>query len=454
MNKIYKVIWSKVRCAWVVVSEIARNHGAKGRSVHEGRKGASLLAGALLLGLLTGNGTAWAATVKDDYGIFLKGLTIGDSSNVTQGYLTSFSPATFWGSVTFYGDVTFAKGFSDLVVNGMHIDYNNASHSFSLGSTYHRNNTSDHAISLGEAYDSGDYSFVAGNQAQAGKYSVVIGSSANGNNPYTVVLGPNTQAASSSIVLGNNAQTYRNNGIAIGAAAVDASGNVTTKGALAGDANSIAIGTGSATNQGGNGNIAIGYMAQNTAGSDAIALGAFSKSDWHLNAGQQGYAPWEGSNTGNVDNSNFKNSLVSAVWKSTQGGLSIGDITGDKSTWITRQISGVAAGTQDTDAVNLAQLKASMTTLSSADGTVKITPKYNDDGSRTFDLSASGGSGSGSGGHFVSVTKNNSWESDDSLKKCQQLQQRWGQRDPVHSRGGQCPGPDPRNGFGQWGRCL
>lgn len=410
MNKIYKVIWSKVRCAWVVVSEIARNHGAKGRSVHEGRKGASLLAGALLLGLLTGNGTAWAATVKDDYGIFLKGLTIGDSSNVTQGYLTSFSPATFWGSVTFYGDVTFAKGFSDLVVNGMHIDYNNASHSFSLGSTYHRNNTSDHAISLGEAYDSGDYSFVAGNQAQAGKYSVVIGSSANGNNPYTVVLGPNTQAASSSIVLGNNAQTYRNNGIAIGAAAVDASGNVTTKGALAGDANSIAIGTGSATNQGGNGNIAIGYMAQNTAGSDAIALGAFSKSDWHLNAGQQGYAPWEGSNTGNVDNSNFKNSLVSAVWKSTQGGLSIGDITGDKSTWITRQISGVAAGTQDTDAVNLAQLKASMTKIEAGDN-ISVNTTVNDDGSRTYKISSTGGS-SGGGTHYVGFKKNYQWDSD------------------------------------------
>lgn len=410
MNKIYKVIWSKVRCAWVVVSEIARNHGAKGRSVHEGRKGASLLAGALLLGLLTGNGTVWAATVKDDYGIFLKGLTIGDSSNVTQGYLTSFSPATFWGSVTFYGNVTFAKGFSDLVVNGMHIDYNNASHSFSLGSTYHRNNTSDHAISLGEAYDSGDYSFVAGNQAQAGKYSVVIGSSANGNNPYTVVLGPNTQAASSSIVLGNNAQTYRNNGIAIGAAAVDASGNVTTKGALAGDANSIAIGTGSATNQGGNGNIAIGYMAQNTAGSDAIALGAFSKSDWHLNAGQQGYAPWEGSNTGNVDNSNFKNSLVSAVWKSTQGGLSIGDITGDKSTWITRQISGVAAGTQDTDAVNLAQLKASMTKIEAGDN-ISVNTTVNDDGSRTYKISSTGGS-SGGGTHYVGFKKNYQWDSD------------------------------------------
>lgn len=414
MNKIYKVIWSEVRRVWMVVSEIARNHGAKGKSAHGGRKGVSLLAGAVLLGLLVGNGTAWAA----DYGIFSKGLTVGESTDTTQGYLTSWSPATFWGSVTFNSDVTFANGFtfSDLVVNGMHIDYNDSSHSFSIGSTYHKDNTPNYTISLGETFNAGDYSFVAGNQAQGGKYSVVIGSSANGNNPYTVVLGPNTQAASSGIVLGNGAKTYRNNGIAIGAAAVDDSGTVTTAGALAGDSFSIAIGTGSEVNQGGNGNIAIGYMAKNTAGADAIVLGAFSKSDWRLNAGQQGYAPWEGGNLGNVNNSNFKNSLDSATWKSTKGGLSIGDTTGDKSTWITRQISGVAAGSQDTDAVNVAQLKASMTTLSSTDGTVKITPKYNDDGSRTLDLSAGGGSGSGSGGHFASFTKNNTWDSDDSLK--------------------------------------
>lgn len=34
MNRIYKVIWSKVRNSWVVVSEIARNHGKE----HASRK--------------------------------------------------------------------------------------------------------------------------------------------------------------------------------------------------------------------------------------------------------------------------------------------------------------------------------------------------------------------------------------------------------------------------------
>ena len=370
MNKIYKVIWSKVRCTWVVVSEIARNHGAKSRSVHDGRKGASLLAGALLLGLLTGHTgivPVYAAT-----------------SNRTLGYGNNY----FW------------------------LSWDNEGHSFNFGSTYGLNNLPQYSITLGniDTGHIGDYSIIAGERAQGSANSIVFGYNAQAVNGNSIVFGNNTSAAANGIIIGSGAKTWNTNGIAIGAASAD------TAAALAGDKYSIAIGTGSETNQGGNGNIAIGYKAQNASGSDAIALGAFSKSDWRLNAGQQGYAPWEGSNTGNVNNSNFKDSLDSAAWKSTQGGLSIGDVTGDKSAWITRQISGVAAGTQDTDAVNVAQLKASMTTLSSADGTVKITPKYNDDGSRTFDLSASGGSGSGNGGHFVSVTKNNTGDSDDSLK--------------------------------------
>ena len=47
------------------------------------------------------------------------------------------------------------------------------------------------------------------------------------------------------------------------------------------------------------------------------------------------------------------NSDTTGVWKSTQAAVSVGDT----SKGITRQITGVAAGTADTDAVNVAQLK-------------------------------------------------------------------------------------------------
>lgn len=397
MNKIFKVIWSKAKSAWIVVSEFAKNHDAKG-GIHDGRKRSAWLMQAVMLALVLGSGNAWA--IDPLYGTSKEKPTFG---GITIGEYPSES-----GYMFLYGN---------FMVNGAYGFYDTEKHSFSFGQTWavtHDNSPSKYAYALGETYQVGDYSFAVGYHAQAGKYSLILGNEAGiSGNDYAIGLGPKTAAGSYGVAVGNGTRTGTG-GIAIGSAYSNGSTNVNA--AIANDPFSIAIGSGSEVQQNGTGNIAIGYMAQNTAGADAVVLGAFSKSDWRLNAGQQGYAPWEGSNTGNVNNSTFKDSLSSAAWKSTKGGLSIGDITGDKSAWITRQISGVAAGTQDTDAVNVAQLKASMTTLSSTDGSVKITPKYNDDGSRTFDLSASGGSGSGSGGHFVSVTKNNTGDSDDSLK--------------------------------------
>lgn len=397
MNKVFKVIWSKAKSAWIVVSELAKNHDAKG-GIHDGRKRYAWLTRAVMLALVLGSGNAWA--VDPLYGTSKEKPTFG---GITIGEYPSES-----GYMFLYGN---------FMVNGAYGFYDTEKHSFSFGQTWavtHDNSPSKYAYALGETFQVGDYSFAVGYHAQAGKYSLILGNEAGiSGNDYAIGLGPKTAAGSYGVAVGNGTRTGTG-GIAIGSAYSNGSTNVNA--AIANDPFSIAIGSGSEVQQNGTGNIAIGYMAQNTAGADAVVLGAFSKSDWRLNAGQQGYAPWEGSNTGNVNNSTFKNSLSSAAWKSTKGGLSIGDITGAKSAWITRQISGVAAGTQDTDAVNVAQLKASMTTLSSTDGSVKITPKYNDDGSRTFDLSASGGSGSGSGGHFVSVTKNNDGDSDDSLK--------------------------------------
>ena len=90
MNRIYKVIWSKVRNSWVVVSEIARNHGKE----HSQRKnipgGVYALTLALALGLTWPSG-AWAAdpvqlgnggaAAYDDKG----NLTIGNSGTVAEG---------------------------------------------------------------------------------------------------------------------------------------------------------------------------------------------------------------------------------------------------------------------------------------------------------------------------------------------------------------------------------
>lgn len=79
-----------------------------------------------------------------------------------------------------------------------------------------------------------------------------------------------------------------------------------------------------------------------------------------------------------------------ATWTSTAGAVSVGDTTNN----LTRQITGVAAGTADTDAVNVAQLKAALkkamenqsnggdnkkVTVSAGDSNINVTPSEKDD---------------------------------------------------------------------------
>lgn len=465
MNKVFKVIWSKAKSAWIVVSELAKNHDAKSGSCHDRRKGNAWLIWAITLALVLGNGTAWAAAgEKVQYG----GVTIGDYPN-KQGDLFVYGISKFYGTILF-NDGEFA--------------YDSQKHGFSFGKAQYNSKLYNYSIAIGDTGEGSDYSIILGRNASGkGTYDVAIGDTASAERANAVAIGKSASAqGASSIALGDSAHATETDGLSIGhssestmagalalgkeakahgadavaigtgaqannnpygiaigknaivnnqgsiAIGQDSSSNhpygiaiggnnVGDKGANANGTYSIALGADSLVN-GAEGGVAVGYGAK-VDGSDAkdgVALGAYSVSNWATKAGVQGYLPWEGSNTGNVQNSTFQSAIASPVWKSTTAGVSIGDTSGDKTKWITRQLTGLAAGTSDYDAVNVAQLKASMTTLSSTDGSVKITPTYNNDGSRTFDLSASGGSGSGSGGHFVSVTKNNAGDSDDSLK--------------------------------------
>ena len=72
MNKIYKIIWSEVRKCYVVVAEIARNHGKNNvRTIVEGLAARSLnRAGRWALtfvtaGILLQPVTGWAATATN-----------------------------------------------------------------------------------------------------------------------------------------------------------------------------------------------------------------------------------------------------------------------------------------------------------------------------------------------------------------------------------------------------
>ena len=86
--------------------------------------------------------------------------------------------------------------------------------------------------------------------------------------------------------------------------------------------------------------VSIGHNANVTV-SGGVALG--SRSVAAVDAGAAGYDP----------STKAPSTDTSSTWKATEAAVSVGDATNH----VTRQITGVAAGSEDTDAVNVAQLK-------------------------------------------------------------------------------------------------
>ena len=92
----------------------------------------------------------------------------------------------------------------------------------------------------------------------------------------------------------------------------------------------------------------------------------------------------------------------SSTWKSTAAAVSVGDA----SKKITRQITNVAAGTQDTDAVNVAQLKAAQTHFYSVNSTDEKAGNYNNDGAKGKNSLAAGVGALANGSNSVAIGTN------------------------------------------------
>lgn len=157
---------------------------------------------------------------------------------------------------------------------------------------------------------------------------VAIGNTASSSGSNAIAMGTNSKAATlNTVAIGNTATATSMGGVAIGNTSTASSANATAVGT-----NTIAKGASS---------VAIGNNATATT-TGGVAIGSGSVADtWY---GLKGYDP--STKTISTD--------TSATWMSTASAVSVGDADEE----ITRQITGVAAGWKDTDAVNVAQLKA------------------------------------------------------------------------------------------------
>ena len=193
---------------------------------------------------------------------------------------------------------------------------------------------------------------------------VAVGQAAKSNKFYSVAMGMNVTAdGDNSVALGGSASANSDGTIAIGSygsTPTKATGNRALAIGSATTANGLeSIAIGSRVNSTSQHSIAIGTRANASAvksvaiGPDSsvtvdggVALGRDSVANVIGGVTNKGYNP-------NTNRTDIYSGLTGNVLTSTTGAVSIGN-----GTTVTRQLTGLAAGTKDTDAVNVAQLKS------------------------------------------------------------------------------------------------
>ena len=182
--------------------------------------------------------------------------------------------------------------------------------------------------------------------------SIALGNSATAGGTDSIAIGNGSVAADkvAPVAIGQGAQANGDFSVALGG------GNWQFKGAQANGVGTTALGTYSKTAADTSYQTVVGFGANTTKANataigynsavsteGGVALGANSSSSTGRTVG---YNPNDG-------RTNTYSALTGNVIRSTTGAVAVGN-----GTEVTRQITGVAAGTNDTDAVNVAQLKS------------------------------------------------------------------------------------------------
>ena len=204
--------------------------------------------------------------------------------------------------------------------------------------------TGQDSVALGkDTKASGTWSVALGSDTKAeGQSSTALGTDTTASGIASTAMGSKTQATGvGSTAMGGSTAAAGNWSLASGGLS-EAKGDYSTAmgyNSKANARNSFAV-SGGIVEAAAKNSIAMGEGAKASV-SDAVALGSGSVAS--TEKGKIGY------DISGADHSND----TTGVWKSTANAVSVGDAANH----VTRQITGVAAGTADTDAVNVAQLK-------------------------------------------------------------------------------------------------
>ena len=466
MNKIFRVVWSKTKNSYVVVSEIAKRNGKCSSSLNK-----KLIAAFLAVGtVLSVTGSAWAAdpeplTPEEIAALRnLLSMGVGTASGASSIAVGTGASSTK-GSAIAVGNTAQATGEAATAI-GLNTVASGES-SIAIGRDGYGRKENTYGPVTGPANNvwvsttaNKINSIAMGTAAQAlGQASVSIGQASMASGQYAIATGWGAYAkgekssaygehalaiGKSSVAVGRDSKAFNNSSVAIGENANASyyentdtgSGQVAVGAYSAVGKSSLGIGLGSwtevdkspggiaiggGTGWGGlqtrvynsyygmalgvNGYVnnsvagtAVGALSQVLDNDGGVALGSQSISDrngmafssaitdpyygtdkeakggYDLSLPNQGYvhpssdvlAMLEDYKSDKTEDKKAK--LMDAMtWNSTDGVVAVGAFDESTNTFVTRQISGVAAVSADTDAVNVAQLKAAQVEIIAGD---------------------------------------------------------------------------------------
>ncbi|MDY2966080.1 MAG: ESPR-type extended signal peptide-containing protein [Megasphaera massiliensis] len=324
MNKQYKVIWSKVRHCYVVVSELAKRSG-KTKSVKAQscqKLAVTLTVLALSLGMTGVVGAANNTTGSGNGVAVGSGSSASDASGVAIGQNATVNVA---GGVALgansVANVSVGGGGAAYTPSSTRVGYPDILSPIWLAKYYG-------AVSVG----------VTDSNGVASETRRIVGVAAGGQDTDAVNVAQLK-------LLDSKVNSIKTTYFAVKSTDTE---NQTNNGAFGDD--SIAIGPSAKATW--NNALAIGKSAV-AAADDGVALGSNSYNI--VTSKIRGYIPTSVTLT--------EEQQTTPTWRATMGAVAIGITAEDSDGAITtatgtRQIVGLAAGTQDTDAVNVAQLKA------------------------------------------------------------------------------------------------
>ena len=273
MNKIFKVVWSKTKECYVVVSEVAKNNGGKKKAL------ASVLAGLAMVAATAGTPVhADVALGGSAVNITPNGTLNGSNQTSTNSVVVGYQNNAAGGPNNESGKIIYGAANTA-----------NRESSLALGNQNKAINKSASAIGVGNTA-SGEASVAMGNSSTAsGDRSIAIGSGANATEGSAMAIGRQAEATgSSAVAVGYLSKAKKNVAVALGvnnnvdgeqATAVGSSNTIATDANQAtvigrtnkvNRAGSFAGGFSNVTN--GERNVAVG-SENTTTGEDSIGIG-------------------------------------------------------------------------------------------------------------------------------------------------------------------------------------